>query len=391
MGSWTPHFFHRKGAKDAKVTQRINNQHVGFAFLLSFQWKKELIIYKTILLEKVIDNKVDFIKVETQKEGNDFLFVLQDPINKKETQDIAVISVTKDDAGKVSMQIIGDKDLYGKDYIVEPKTKPTAAVTTNPGYTGDDPVESTPASTTVIVVESAPIVQYVYSPAYVPYYPPYYYGYYPPYYAAFTVMAVGIYRHNNWYYHGGYHGSYHGNTNININRNTQINHYNNGNRNTSNTVNNNVKSGNYNTAGKGTNRASTSQTGRATAGNSASTRPSTSQSKGSSSDFVRPSTSQSRTSGASASTRPSSNNYNSGSRSRASSSSYSRPSSMGSISRGGSGRRRWFSVQYIKKGVWKFSNTLFFIRFVIYSNGMSETLISLTLTYFPSLFSNKLI
>lgn len=299
------------------------------------------------------DKKVDFIKVETKKDGDDFLFILQDPISEKETQDVAVISVTKNKDGKVSMQIIGDKDLYGKDYIVEPNTKATPSVTANPGYTGDEPVAvSTPAST-VVVVESAPIVQYVYSPAYAPYYPPYYYGYYPPYFAAFTVMAVGIYRHNNYYHHNGY------NNTVVINNNNHYNNYNNNSRNTSNTVNNNVRNGNYNTAGKGTNRASTSQTGRATAGNSASTRPSTSQtgratagnsastrpstsqSKGSSSDFIRPSTSQTRSSGASASTRPSSNSYNSGSRSRASSSSYSRPSSsMGSMSRGGGGGRR---------------------------------------------------
>jgi hypothetical protein len=66
-------------------------------------------------------------------------------------------------------------------------------------------------ATTTVVVQSAPFVQYVYSPAYVPYYPPYYYGFYPPYFAAFTVMAVGIYRANNWGYHGGYYGGhYHG-------------------------------------------------------------------------------------------------------------------------------------------------------------------------------------
>ena len=86
--------------------------------------------------------------------------------------------------------------------LLNPKPT-TPAVTANPAYTGDRSCcVSVPATTTVVVVESAPIVQYVYSPAYVPYYPPYYYGYYPPYFAAFTVMAVGIYRHNNYYYHG---------------------------------------------------------------------------------------------------------------------------------------------------------------------------------------------
>lgn len=286
------------------------------------------------------DGKVDFIKVVTEKDGDDFLFILQDPISEKETQDVAVISVAKDSEGKISMQIIGDKDLYGKDYVVEPTTKATPAVTANPGYTGDEPpVESVPASTTVVVVESAPVVQYVYSPAYVPYYPPYYYGYYPPYYRAFTVMAVGIYRHNNYYHHHGYHGYHggHGNTVV-IRNNNQINNYNNNKRNTSNTVNNNVKRGDYNTSGKAGTRPSTSQTGRASTGNSASTRPSTSQtnrSAGSSSATKRATT-------PSTSNRASSN-YSSGSRSRTSSPSYSRPttSPTRSMSRGGGGRRRF--------------------------------------------------
>ena len=96
--------------------------------------------------------------------------------------------------------------------LLSQKTSVTPASTANPGYTGTEPVAvSVPATTTVVVVESAPIVQYVYSPAYVPYYPPYYYGFYPPYFAAFSVMAVSMYAINHSYYHHGGYG-YHGNT-----------------------------------------------------------------------------------------------------------------------------------------------------------------------------------
>jgi hypothetical protein len=195
-------------------------------------------------LDLNLDNKVDFIKVVTEQKGNDFTFILQVDVTEKETQDVAVILVSKDEDGKVSMQIVGDIDLYGEDYVVEPKTTPTPAVTSNPGYVGTDPVTvNVPATTTVVVVESAPIVQYVYSPVYVPYYPPYHYAYYPPYYAAFTVMAVGIYRHNNYYHHGGYYGG-HGNTVVVHNTNNYNNY--NKTRNSSNTVNHNNANGNYN-------------------------------------------------------------------------------------------------------------------------------------------------
>jgi len=289
-------------------------------------------------LDLNLDNKVDFIKVVTKQKDQDFTFILQVDVTEKEVQDVAVILVSKDKDGKVAMQIIGDQDLYGKDYVIEPKTEPTPSVTANPAYTGANPVTvSTPPTTTVVVVESAPIVQYVYSPVYVPYYPPYHYAYYPPYFAAFTVMAVGAYHHNNYYHHGGYYGG-HGNTVV-IHNTNNYNNYNNS-RNSSNTVNHNNASGNYN-------KNNTSN--RASAGPSTSNRPSaspsTNQSKGSSSarSSASPSTSQSK--GSSSASRPASTSSNksssSASRSNYSSSSASR--SMGSsrsMGGGGGGRRR---------------------------------------------------
>jgi uncharacterized membrane protein YgcG len=306
-------------------------------------------------LDLNLDKKVDFIKVTTKQKDQSFSFVLQVDVTEKEIQDVAVILVDKDKDGKVSLQIVGDKDLYGKDYVIEPKTVPTPSVTANPAYTGDNPVTvNVPASTTVVVVESAPIVQYVYSPAYVPYYPPYYYGYYPPYFAAFTVMAVGIYHHNCYHYHGGYHGGhYGGGNNVYIHNENNFNNYNN-NRNTSNTVNNNRNNGKY---GNASNRASAGTSNRASAGNSAVNRPSTNQSKGSGAS-ARPSTNQTKSSASNrASTSnyssPSKSNYSSTSRSNSSSrsnysspsrSNYSSPSRSysggGSRGGGGGGRRR---------------------------------------------------
>jgi len=191
-------------------------------------------------LDLNLDQKVDFIKVETQQDGNDFNFILRVAVNEKETQDVAVILVSKDKEGKVSIQIVGDVELYGKDYIVEPTTSTKPAVTANPAYTGTEPVASAPATTTVVVVESTPIVQYVYSPVYVPYYPP---PMPPPYFVAFTVIAVSTYHHNH-YYHG-YPPCGHGNTVV-IHNTNNFNNYNNNYRRTSNTVNHNRINGDYN-------------------------------------------------------------------------------------------------------------------------------------------------
>ena len=266
------------------------------------------------------DKKIDFIKVETKKDGDDFTFILRDPISKTETQDVAVILVSKDKNKKISIQIVGDKDLYGKDYIVEPTSKGSGGVTANPAYTGADAVTaSVPASTTTVIVEQAPIVQYVYSPAYVPYYPPYYYGYYPPWFGFATVMAVGIYRSNHYYYHGGGYG-YH-NTNVYINHNS-YNNYNINNRNTSNRVShNNINSNNRvnntrnnNNASRNNDRNSvstrdnkSSSSGRDASRNSASTRDA-----GRSSSSSRPSTSNSMSSSRSGSSSLGGGSYRSG-------------------------------------------------------------------------------
>ena len=276
-------------------------------------------------LDLNLDNKVDFIKVTTEQKDKDFTFILQVDVTEKETQDVAVILVSKDKNDKVTMQIVGDVDLYGKDYVIEPKPP----VTPNPGYTGNQPdTVKVSSPSTVVVVESTPIVQYVYSPVYVPYYPPYHYAYYPPYFAAFTVMAVGIYRHNNYYHHGGYHGGY-GSTVV-VHNTNNYNNYNNS-RNRSNTVNHNNASGNYNKNNVSNNKNNVSNN--KSKGTSTNTnRPTTNQSRGSSTTMNRPTTNQSM--GSSTSSRKSTNQSMGSSRSR------SGGNYGGGGSRGGGGRRR---------------------------------------------------
>ena len=298
------------------------------------------------------DGKTDFIKVVTEKDGDDFLFILQDPVSETETQDIAIISVSKDAAGKVSMQIIGDEALYGKDYVVEPISKPTEGITANPAYQGEDPViVNVPATTEVIVVEATPIVQHVYSPVFVPYVSPFFWGFHPVWWRPTVVVGIGIYRRNHWHRHRGFHGG-RGRTNVNININNRntINNYNRNRRNTSNRVNNNISRGNYNTAGRGGSRPSASQGGRgsgANASNRSSTRPTTSQAnRGSGTNASNRSSTRSSSassgrtkSGYPSSTRSSSSRPSSSQSSRSSASNRSSSASRSSASRSSSPSR----------------------------------------------------
>lgn len=199
-------------------------------------------------LDLNLDGKVDFIKIVTKQEGSNFTFILQVDTQKNETQDVAVILVSKDKKEKVSVQMIGDEELYGKNYVIEPKLK-TPAVTANPAYSGADAVviESKPA--TVVVVEKMPIVRYVYSPVFVPYYSPYYFGYYPRYFRPYPVVSMNLYfgraHRHHYHYHGGHRNRNRGGNNtIVINNSKTYNNYSRT-RNTSNTVIRNKKERNY--------------------------------------------------------------------------------------------------------------------------------------------------
>ena len=193
-------------------------------------------------LDLNLDGKVDFIKVTTKQEKDDFTFILQVDVKEKETQDVAVILVSKDKKDKVSLQMVGDEALYGKDYVIEPKAE-VPSVTANPAYTGSDAVEKNEEAT-VVVVESQPIVRYIYSPVYVPYYSPFYWGFYPPYFRPFPVISINIYFGRYRYYPNRYYGGHRGGGNTVIINNNTYNNYSRT-RNTSNTVINNKREGNY--------------------------------------------------------------------------------------------------------------------------------------------------
>ncbi len=225
-----------------------------YATLDLFQKSKTIEEFETSLndektginnLDLNLDGNVDFIKIATQQEGADFTFVLQVDVLEKEVQDVAVILVAKDKKDNVTVQMIGDENLYGKDYIIEPKLE-TTAVTANPAYTGSNTVVVTSKPSTVVIIESEPIIRYVYSSHYLPYYSPYYYGYYPVYYRPYPVISINIYGSRYGYYHINYYGGHrhHGGNTLVINNTTTYNKYSKT-RNTSNSVHINKVEGNY--------------------------------------------------------------------------------------------------------------------------------------------------
>ena len=81
------------------------------------------------------DNKVDYIRVIDNIDGDVHTIVLQVAINRRENQDVAVFTVQRFPNGQVQIQLIGDEALYGKDYIIEPNYADSGQ-TPNPGLYG---------------------------------------------------------------------------------------------------------------------------------------------------------------------------------------------------------------------------------------------------------------
>jgi hypothetical protein len=158
------------------------------------------------------DDKTDYIKVIVNTDGNVHTIVLQVDVNANEKQDVAVFTVQKDPDGKVQVQLIGDEELYGKNYIIEPNTDDNVAATEtpNPGYAGNTVVvdgQSIPVQqTSTVVVASWPMVRYIYLPTYTTWRSPWYWNYYPSYWRPWRPL----FWHAYWGYHSNYNSWYFG-------------------------------------------------------------------------------------------------------------------------------------------------------------------------------------
>ncbi len=140
------------------------------------------------------DNQVDYIRVIDNVNGDVHNIVLQDAISPRENQDVAVFTVQRFNNGTVQIQLTGDEDLYGKNYIVEPIYDKQ---TPNPGYTGQD---VTYVTTTPAQVAVWPVVRFIYLPTYTVWHSSWYWGYYPNYWHPWSPVS--------WHYYYGYQSNW---------------------------------------------------------------------------------------------------------------------------------------------------------------------------------------
>jgi hypothetical protein len=141
------------------------------------------------------DGLVDYIKVFDDPDGDVHNIVLQVAVSPKENQDVAVFNVQRFKDGQAQIQLTGDEELYGKNYIIEPiYDDATNGETPNPGYTGRN---LTYVKTTTVQVATWPIVRFVFMPTYTVWHSSWYWGYYPEYWHPWNQYS--------WHYYYGYH------------------------------------------------------------------------------------------------------------------------------------------------------------------------------------------
>lgn len=138
------------------------------------------------------DGYVDYLTVTDYAEGKIHTIVLRAVLGRNEYQDVAVFIVERKNRNRVRIQLIGDEDLYGKNYVIEPRPE-----TPNPGYYGDEEYAD---NSTVIYLGNEyygwPVVDYMFMPGYHPWHSSWYWGYWPVWYESWSPWY--------WHYYYGY-------------------------------------------------------------------------------------------------------------------------------------------------------------------------------------------
>lgn len=139
------------------------------------------------------DDEIDYIKVIDRIDSNVHAITLQVIVSETESQDVAVITIEKTEDETAYLQIIGDEDLYGKDYIIEP-------------YDEKGDKEASALRAVVIVnVWGWPCVKFIHRPVYKPWVSAWYWHHYPGWWKPWRPLAWHVYHPRVVVHHHHYH------------------------------------------------------------------------------------------------------------------------------------------------------------------------------------------
>jgi hypothetical protein len=125
-------------------------------------------------LDLNLDGEVDYIRVIDTGDSISHALTLQVPINADESQDVAIIELEETSEDIVEVQIVGDPELYGDDYILIP--------------------ESAGKSPAIVNVIFWTPVRFMWSPRYKPWVSPWKYRVYPSWFRPWKRRPWRVYR-----------------------------------------------------------------------------------------------------------------------------------------------------------------------------------------------------
>jgi hypothetical protein len=136
------------------------------------------------------DGDIDYINVESIKEGDTHVIILSTYLNDKDIQDIATIGIEKTGDEEAILQIEGDENLYAENTIVEPFDVESKVERNNYG-----PNESIIDLTRVVVnVWFWPCVKFMYHPRYVVWKSPFRWKKHPSYWKPWKPFTHSVFR-----------------------------------------------------------------------------------------------------------------------------------------------------------------------------------------------------
>ena len=124
------------------------------------------------------NGEVDYIRVMEQSNENTRVIVLQAALGEDEYQDVATIEVEKKGDEDVTLQAVGNTELYGEDYCVEPVQESTTTTTT----------------TTIVHVHTYPLIRLMFGPGYRPWRSPWGWGRFPGWWRPWRPLPMATYR-----------------------------------------------------------------------------------------------------------------------------------------------------------------------------------------------------
>jgi hypothetical protein len=160
---------------------------------------------------------VDYVRLEEHVEGLVHVIVLQVPLGENDYQDVATIEIEKMSDNDFTLQIVGNEELYGENYIIEPSTDAQGSLAQSASkITADDRVDSVDKlqlgtseglfleyipgesslrssnSAVVIVIGALPIVRIMFRPGYRPWISPWRWRRWPGWWKPWRPVARSI-------------------------------------------------------------------------------------------------------------------------------------------------------------------------------------------------------